>query len=109
VELHEYPGGAEMFRTSDHFPLGRAYGGIDATPAPASEVRPFGLTLAVQPRVSIRFDPGELGYDDVRQIGLIRDGGEMVPLSKHTDGQTSTQTNADGHGGRDSDTDHRED
>lgn len=109
MELHEYPGGAEMFRASDHFPLGRAYGRIDARPAPASAVRPFGLTLAVQPRVNIRFDPGELGYDNVRQIGLIRDGEEMVPLSKHTDGQTSTQTNADGHGGRDSDTDHRED
>jgi hypothetical protein len=99
VELHEYLGGAVVFPTSDHFPLGQAYGRIDAAPAPASEVRPFGLTLAVQPRGSIRFDPGELGYDDVQQIGLIRDGGEMVPLSKHTDG----------HGGRDSDTDHRED
>lgn len=109
MESHEYPTGAVTFPTSDHFPLGRAYGRIDATPAPPSEVRPFGLTLAVHPRTSIRFDPAELGYDDVRQIGLIRDGGEMVPLSKHTDGTTNTQTDADGHGGRDSDTDHRED
>ncbi len=109
MESHDCPTGAGMFPTSDHFPLGRAYGRIDATPAPPSEVRPFGLTLAVQPRTNIRFDPGDLGYDDVRQIGFIRDGGEMVPLSKHADGTTSTQTNADGHGGRDSDTDHRED
>lgn len=102
VESHDCPTGAVMFPTSDHFPLGRPYGRIDATPAPASDVRPFGLTLAVQPRTNIRFDPAELGYDDVRQIGLIRDGGAMAPLSKHTDGTTSTQTNADGHGGRDS-------
>jgi putative ATP-grasp target RiPP len=109
VESHDCSTGAVMFPASDHFPLGRAYGRIDATPVPPSEVRPFGLTLAVAPRSNIRFDPGELGYDDARQMGLICDGAEMVPLSKHTDGQTSTQTNADGHGGRDSDTDHRED
>jgi putative ATP-grasp target RiPP len=109
VESHDCSTGAVMFPASDHFPLGRAYGRIDATPVPPSEVRPFGLTLAVQPRTSIRFNPDELEYDDVRQIGLICDGEEMVPLSKHTDGTTSTQTNSDGHGGRDSDTDHRED
>lgn len=109
MESHDCSTGAVMFPASDHFPLGRAYGRIDATPVPPSEVRPFGLTLAVQPRTSIRFDPAALGYDDVRQIGLISDGGEMVPLSKHTDGTTSTQTNSDSHGGRDSDTDHRED
>ena len=33
----------------------------------------------------------------------------MVPMSKHTDGTTNTQTNADGQSGPDSDTDHRED
>ncbi len=108
VESHDYPG-TVVFPTSDHFPLGRAYGRINATPALPSAVRPFGLTLAVSPRVSIRFDPAELGYDDVRQIGLIRDGGEMMPLSKHTDGTTNTQTDTDGHGERDSYPDHRED
>jgi putative ATP-grasp target RiPP len=101
-------GAAVLFPASDHFPLGRAYGCVQATPCPASGVRPFGLTLAVAPS-AVRFDPGELGYDDVRQIGLIRDGREMVPLARHTDGQTNTQTNADGHGGYDSDTDWRED
>ncbi|MBV9010918.1 MAG: putative ATP-grasp-modified RiPP [Pseudonocardiales bacterium] len=97
-----------LFPASDHFPLGRAYGCVQATPCPASGVRPFGLTLAVAPS-AVRFDPGELGYDDIRQVGLIRDGREMVPLARHTDGQTNTLTNADGHGGYDSDTDWRED
>ncbi len=110
MKSREHPTGAVLCPTSDHFPLGRAYGRIDATPAPASDLRPFGLTLAVQPATSVRLDPAELGHDDVRKIGLIREGGkEMVPLSKHSDGSTSTLTDADGHGGRDSDTDHRED
>lgn len=109
VKLHENATGATMFSSSDHFPLGRAYGRVDATSGPVSGVRPFGLTLTVPPPTSIRFDPAELGYDDICQIGLIRDGGGMVPLSRHTDGQTNTQTNTDGHGGYDSDTDYRED
>jgi putative ATP-grasp target RiPP len=109
VKLHENATGATMFSSSDHFPLGRAYGRVDATSGPASGVRPFGLTLAVPPPTSIRVDPAELGYDDICQIRLIRDGGGMVPLSRHTDGQTNTQTNTDGHGGYDSDTDYRED
>jgi putative ATP-grasp target RiPP len=100
-----------MFPSSDHFPLGRAYGRVDTAPAPASAVRPFGLTLAVAPRTVIRVDPAELGYDRDAQVGLIRDGAAMVPLSKHTDGQTGTVTQGgDGQGtNRDSDTDHRED
>jgi putative ATP-grasp target RiPP len=100
---------ADLFPAADQFPLGRAYGcfATDIAEA-ASVVRPFGLRLAVRP-TSIRFDPAELGYDHDRQIGLIRSGGAMVPLAKHTDGTTSTQTNADGQSGPDSDTDHRED
>lgn len=108
-EVRESSDGRAVFPSSDHFPLGRAYGQVDATPAPATPVRPFGLTVAVPPRNDARFDPADLGYDEDRQIGLIRDGGVMVPMSKHTDGMTNTQTNADGHGGPDSDTDVRED
>lgn len=109
AEPREHMTGAALFPASDHFPLGRAYGRVDGTPAPASEVRPFGLTLATQPRTNIGFNPAVLGYDSTRQIGLIRDGEEMVPFSRHTDGTTNTQTNSDGHGGVDSDTDYRED
>ncbi len=108
-ELSERPKGVDVFPSSDHFPLGRPYGRVDTNLAPASSLRPFGLTLAVPPRTNVWFDPAGLCYDDVRQIGLIRDGTAMVPLSRHTDGATNTQTNADGQGGPDSDTDHRED
>ncbi|MGH4013893.1 MAG: putative ATP-grasp-modified RiPP [Pseudonocardiaceae bacterium] len=100
-----------VFPSSDHFPLGRAYGRVETIREPASAVRPFGLTLAVQPREVTRVDPAELGYDEDAQVGLIRDGASMVPLSKHTDGQTNTVTQGgDGQTtNRDSDTDHRED
>ncbi|MGQ0778666.1 MAG: putative ATP-grasp-modified RiPP [Pseudonocardiales bacterium] len=74
-------------------------------------MRPFGLTLAVSPSTVTRVDPTELGYDEDAQRGLIRDGADMVPLSRHTDGKTSTVTQGgDGQTtNRDSDTDHRED
>lgn len=101
------PGG--VFPVADHFPLGRPFGRLaDATEQPASAQRPFGLSLAVRPQ-SITFDPSAVGYDEQRQIGLVREGESMVPLARHTDGTTNTQTNADGQSGPDSDTDHRED
>lgn len=100
-----------LFPLSDHFPLGRAYGVVDAVLEPASPVRPFGLTTAVMPHTVTILNPAELGYDEDAQIGLIRDGEAMVPLSRHTDGQTNTVTQGgDGQGtNADSDTDHRED
>ena len=84
---------------------------IDAESEPASPVRPFGLTVAVAANDVVAVDPGDLGYDEDTQIGLIRDGDSLVPLAKHTDGQTNTVTQG-GDGkttNRDSDTDHRED
>jgi len=109
TEVLGHRDGVNLFPSSDHFPLGRPYGRVAAEPAAPSAVRPFGLTLAVRPRTNIRIDPAMLGYDDVRQIGLIHDGGQMVPMSRHTDGTANTQTNADGQSGPDSDTDVRED
>ena len=108
MELHEHATGVTIFPSSDHFPLGQPFGWVDTTASPASPARPFGLSLAVQTRASL-LDMDALGYDTDQQIGLILDGEDMVPLSRHTDGQTNTQTNSDGHGGVDSDTDQRED
>jgi putative ATP-grasp target RiPP len=102
-------GGVGAFPPSDHFPLGRPFGAVDTSGERPSRVQPFGLTLAVRPRVSTSLEPDRLGYDIDQQIGLIREGDEMVPVLRHTDGQTSTQTSADGQSGPDSDTDHRED
>lgn len=108
---HEYSAGAGAFPSSDHFPLGRPFGCLDSTPEPPSAVRPFGLTLAVVPSAVTQVEPAQLGYDEDAQVGLIREGGCMVPLSRHTTGQTATITDGgDGQNtNQDSDTDQRED
>lgn len=94
---------------SDQFPLGRPYGLVSGCGERASLIRPFGMRRAVTPRHVAQLRVADLGYDEVAQIGLVREGGTYVPWLRHTDGQTGTVTNADGHGGRDSDVDHRED
>lgn len=109
VQLDERPANAGTFPTQDHFPLGRPYGLVDAEPEPASTARPFGLTLAQPPRQVERLNISEFGYDEQAQVGLVREGGRMIRLAKHSTGQTNTQTNNDGHKGLDSDTDHTED
>jgi putative ATP-grasp target RiPP len=82
---------------------------VDHTLRLSAEAGTVQLTLAVPFRKTVRINPEDLAYDPERQIGLIHTAGEMVPLSKHTDGPTNTQTNSDGRGGYDSDSDHRED
>jgi putative ATP-grasp target RiPP len=91
-------------------PLGRPFGLLSTSEDITDpESLPFGLRLAVEvPATSI----GELaafGYDTDQQIGTVRDGDQVVPLLRHTTGQTRTTTNPDRHRGPDSDTDHRED
>ena len=108
MELSERQSGAILFPSSDHFPLGRPYGRVDMAPEPASPARPFGLMLAVPLRTTVRLNPGDLVYDEEEQVGLIRTGDGLVRMDRHTDGQTNTRTNNDGHGGLDSDTDWRE-
>ncbi|GAB3483632.1 putative ATP-grasp-modified RiPP [Amycolatopsis cihanbeyliensis] len=112
VHQHERPTETGAFPSSGHFPLGRRFGMVDTAPEPASPVRPFGLTLGTRPRQVTPLNPADIGYDEDAQMGLMRDdGGQLVPMSRHTDGQTNTVT--DGGDGRytnkDSDTDHRED
>lgn len=99
------------FARADHFPLGTVLGRADAVPEPPTARRPFGLTRAEPPRATVAVDATSIDYDEDQQIGLICDqrSGDVVPLARHTDGQTGTVTNSDGHQGRDSDTDHRED
>lgn len=111
AESYGKPASAGFFPSSDHFPLGRAYGLIDTTLEPVSVARPFGLTLAAPASIVSFVNAVELGYDEDAQVGLIRNGTNMVPLSKHTDGQTGTVTQGgDGQTtNKDSDTDHRED
>ncbi|MGH9566365.1 MAG: hypothetical protein ACRD4I_10300 [Candidatus Angelobacter sp.] len=73
----------------------------------------FGLHLAAEPQTGIPLDPDDITYGQARQIGLIRDGSELVPFSKHSTGTTNSVT-AGGDGSSkttatDSDTDATED
>jgi putative ATP-grasp target RiPP len=100
-----------VFGPADHFPLGTSCGIVKAHPEPATPRRPLGLVLARRPRTVAQVDHARISYDTVRQIGVAFDSsiGQFIPLARHTDGRTGTLTNDDGHQGRDSDTDHRED
>ena len=102
---------AAPFPLSDHLPLGRAYGRTDVVVEPASAFRPFGLSFLVRQQSVVTVDPDDLGYADATQLGTVRVGAVVVPLSKHTTGQTNTVTQGgDGqHHNNDSDTDARED
>lgn len=62
---------AGVFPSSDHFPLGRAYGAVDSVIEPPSPVRPFGLTLAVARKAVTTVNHTEISYDEDKQIGLI--------------------------------------
>lgn len=103
-------GADPLYPISGLFPLGRPFGLLPASEEMCPpEVLPFGLRRAV---VSKAVPIGHLaayGYDHDRQIGTVRDGDTVLPLMRHTTGQTRTSTNPDGQRGPDSDTDHRED
>jgi putative ATP-grasp target RiPP len=95
--------GDPLFRSGDQFPLGRPFGVIEPVAAVPSRpgVRPFGLRFATT-GAAVSVDVSELGYDSVRQLGVIEAAG------KHSTGKTNTRT-SDGHKSMDSDTDHTED
>lgn len=73
---------------------------------------PFGLVVAAREPIAVEeVDVGALVYDPQRQIMLVRDGetGMVVPWCKHSTGWTRTDSNTDGHGGRETDEDYTED
>ena len=100
-----------LYSHSDAFALGRPFGLLDVSgDVTAAQALPFGLRRAV---IAPAVDVGDLsgyGFDHDRQIGtVVGEDGVVVPLLRHTTGQTRTTTNADGRKGPDSDTDQRED
>jgi putative ATP-grasp target RiPP len=73
---------------------------------------PFGLEMAAREPIPVDdVDLTALRFDDDRQIMLVSDGESqnLVPWCKHSTGQTTTNSNTDGHGGNETDTDHTED
>jgi putative ATP-grasp target RiPP len=100
-----------LHRLRAQFPLGRPFGLLPASgEVCAVDVLPFGLRRAVVSPVVPVGDLSAYGYDHDRQIGIVREGDRgVVPLFRHTHGQTRTVTRPDGRGGPDSDADYRED
>lgn len=82
--------GRTVFTAADAFPLGRRFGEEKPTPVEGGRV-PFGVPLAVVSE-PVEVDVSQVSYDRDRQIGVIRDGGVLVPLLQHTTGQTRTNT-----------------
>jgi putative ATP-grasp target RiPP len=93
----------------DQFSLGRSAPQPHVGTAVSSSPRPFGATLAVEPNEVEPIDLDALSYDAERQIGVIRDGNQLVPLARHTDGRTSTSTASRDGTPQDGDSDVRED
>lgn len=94
---------------SQVLPLGRPYGAVEPSSAQPSERRPFGLRFARACTAISTVDIEAIAYDEKRQISIVETPEGVIPLARHTDGQTSTVTHGDGKGGHDTDTDHRED
>lgn len=103
------PGRVLAFERADQLSLGRPFGLTGSSPQAPTPARPFGLTRAVRPAVVTALDRSAIAYDPGQQVAMVVEGARLVPWCRHTDGQTETQTNADGQAGPDSDTDHRED
>lgn len=70
------------FPSSDQFPFSYPNGTVNAVPEPPSSMRPFGLTVAVVPRDVTTVKQADFMYDEDAQVGRVRDGGLMVPLSR---------------------------
>lgn len=100
---------SELFPRADHFVLGAPFGQVPTGRGAPTAWRPFGLTTSALPRTVIDLPLDAITYDEIRQIALVHSPSGAIPLAKHTDGVTNTQTNVDGQRGPDSDTDHRED
>ncbi|MGH3707885.1 MAG: putative ATP-grasp-modified RiPP [Pseudonocardiaceae bacterium] len=55
---------------------------------------PFALRYAVTPNHVVTLDLETLGYDEQRQIGVVREGAALVPLLEHPCRYTLTGTAA---------------
>lgn len=106
----ELAGSDPLYPANALFPLGRPFGLIPQSDGvcPAG-LLPFGLRQAVAGRPQPAGDLSAYGFDHSRQIGTVRDGNAVVPLMRHTDGQTRSVTRPDGQSGPDTDQDRRED
>jgi putative ATP-grasp target RiPP len=99
-----------LYPVRGQFSLGRPFGLLPpSAEVCAADAVPFGLRRGVLSAAAPVGDLSAYGYDHGLQVGVVRDGERIVPLLRHTTGQTHTTTQPDGYKGPDSDTDYRED
>lgn len=101
-----------IWRSQDMFPLGAATGQPVAKCSElAEDWRPFGLRYLVDPDpgANCDLDLASVRFDDAAQIAMVIGEFGMVPVFKHTSGQTSTTTNVQDRKASDSDTDYEQD
>ncbi|GAA2817163.1 hypothetical protein [Saccharopolyspora taberi] len=77
----------------------------------SAPVTAFGLEVAARKPIPVsEVDLTRLVFDPERQIMLTPgDNGVDTPWCRHSDGQTTTNSNADGHQGPETDSDWTED
>ncbi len=85
---------ARIFPIADQFPLMSKWNSdAEEQTEPRSAVsRPFGLRFATTVKDRIELDLSEVGYDDERQIGFVRQGSACIPLAHTALGRTTTVT-----------------
>lgn len=106
----ELTGADPLYPANACFPLGRPFGLIPVSAGVCpTDLLPFGLRQAVAGRPQPVGDLSAYGFDHDQQIGTVREGDAVVPLMRHTDGQTRSVTRPDGQSGPDTDQDRRED
>jgi putative ATP-grasp target RiPP len=90
------------------FPLGATAGRDSVSGGDVIGNRvPFGLRYLAEPDggAACEVDWDAVLFDESAQISMMPDGAGVVPLFKHTSGQTSTTTNAQDRQSSDSDSD----
>lgn len=101
-----------IWQPQDMFPLGAVASQPVAKRGVAAEAwRPFGLRYLVDPDpgANCDLDQASVRFDDAAQIAMVSVESGMVPVFKHTSGQTSTTTNVQDRKASDSDADHEQD
>jgi putative ATP-grasp target RiPP len=104
-------GAQAIWRSQDVFPLGTPAGQPSASGGTGGETIPFGLRYLTDPDAGAVSDVdfGSVSFDEDAQISMVRGRAGLVPLFKHTSGQTSTTMNAQDRKTSDSDTDTEQD
>ncbi|MBV9141847.1 MAG: putative ATP-grasp-modified RiPP [Pseudonocardiales bacterium] len=99
-----------LFPATTGFPLGRPVLPAQDTTVKAGKVTvPLALRYAVVPAQVEILDLEEVGYDEERQIGVVRQGDVLIPLLRRSIEFTATDTAKRGGQPDDTDRDYTED